>query len=189
MDSLSQLRNMSLESLAGVVGCYPWFGAAQKILCEQMSRLGGAEIGLLQYSDAAMHVTARSRIASLLRKEADYPDADIAALLKKYVKGEPETQNVANSSFKGVGDYFSAEQYEEVKTGGDEWIRNIAAKEAEDTAVEVVPEFGLDYCTETLAQIYVEQGYYEKAKEIYSKLILAYPEKSVYFAALIEKLN
>ena len=29
----------------------------------------------------------------------------------------------------------------------------------------------------------------EQAKEIYSKLILRYPEKSAYFATLIEKLN
>ena len=34
-----------------------------------------------------------------------------------------------------------------------------------------------------------DQGYYEQAKDIYSKLILAYPEKNAYFAALIEKLN
>ena len=43
--------------------------------------------------------------------------------------------------------------------------------------------------TETLAAIYAEQGYYEQAKRIYSKLLLVYPEKNAYFAALIEKLN
>ena len=46
-----------------------------------------------------------------------------------------------------------------------------------------------DFCTETLAQIYAEQGYNEQAKQIYSKLSLRYPEKSVYFASLIEKLD
>ena len=45
------------------------------------------------------------------------------------------------------------------------------------------------FCTETMAQIYAEQGYFEQAKDIYSKLILAYPEKNAYFAALIRKLN
>ena len=46
-----------------------------------------------------------------------------------------------------------------------------------------------DLYTETLAQIYAEQGYYEQAKNIYSKLILAYPEKSAYFASLIQKIE
>ncbi len=47
----------------------------------------------------------------------------------------------------------------------------------------------LGFYTETLAQIYAEQGYYDRAKSIYSKLILAYPEKSAYFATLIQKMN
>ena len=46
-----------------------------------------------------------------------------------------------------------------------------------------------DFCTEALAQIYAEQGYYEQARAIYSQLSLRFPEKSAYFAALIEKLK
>jgi len=43
--------------------------------------------------------------------------------------------------------------------------------------------------TETLATIYADQGNYRKAKEIYQLLILKYPEKSSYFAALIQELD
>ena len=57
------------------------------------------------------------------------------------------------------------------------------------TSVEETPDVEFDMYTETLAGIYLEQGYPEQAKRIYSKLILAYPEKNAYFAALIQKID
>lgn len=50
-----------------------------------------------------------------------------------------------------------------------------AASVAEDSEI----------ATETLAEIYLAQGLPERALEIYYKLSLKYPEKSVYFANLI----
>ena len=59
---------------------------------------------------------------------------------------------------------------------------------SEDISKPFVEEAG-GLVTETLAKIYVNQGYYSKAMDIYEKLSLKFPEKSSYFAAQIEKVK
>ena len=56
----------------------------------------------------------------------------------------------------------------------------------EDLARESVRE-DPELISEELADIYARQGLYAKAKEIYARLSLLYPEKSVYFAEIIDK--
>ncbi len=46
-----------------------------------------------------------------------------------------------------------------------------------------------DLVTETLANIYADQGHYEKAIQAFERLQLKYPEKKIYFAGRIQEIT
>lgn len=186
------IKKLNLDELVGVVNLYPWFGGARVELCERMSRMGGDAWGVAQYADAAMYVGAREKLAGLVRSsgENDWGDADMEQILKSYI-AEPEPVEAVEQRRVHVvgGDFFSQADYDKVRRSDDYVFSRYAAKAKEEKTYDDVKEEEFDLYTETLAQIYAEQGYYEQAKNIYSKLILAYPEKSAYFASLIQKIE
>lgn len=93
------------------------------------------------------------------------------------------------------GDYFSKEDFEELadeeravqmKLGAPASGDDVYPVQQQQEDVQFDP---MDFVTETLAAIYADQGYYEKAIEVYAKLILLYPEKSAYFASLVNEIK
>ncbi|MBO8444623.1 MAG: hypothetical protein IAC23_02860 [Bacteroidetes bacterium] len=187
MEGYIDLKKLSMEELAGVVNLYPWFGAARKELCVRMCRAGGDGWGKVQYADAALYMGSRKMIADIMRSSGspDCSDSEISEILKK-VSNDLNTKKVHVAG----GDYFTQEQYDLVRRQEDSMFSRFAAAAEKPSGEASAPkDDSLVFYTETLAQIYADQGYYDRAIEIYSKLILAYPEKNAYFAALIEKLN
>jgi tetratricopeptide (TPR) repeat protein len=67
-------------------------------------------------------------------------------------------------------------------------VREKSDQPVEDISKQFAEEKG-GFVTETLAKIYINQGYYSKAIDIYEKLSLKFPEKSSYFATQIEKVK
>ncbi len=185
------LKKLNPAELAGVVNLYPWYGAARKELCVRMARSGGDLWGTAQFSDAAFYIPARGIISDILRsgKRVDCSDKDVQELLRSYLDQAAREETTRRNVRVAGGDFFTQAQYDGVREDGDNVFSRFAQQARQDgsTAGDFDPTD--EFCTETLAEIYAEQGYYEQAKRIYSKLSLNFPEKSAYFASLIEKLT
>lgn len=97
------------------------------------------------------------------------------------------------------GDYFTKQDFEELALAGESYselrftpksnLLSSLDKAAGILAADIRPQSpdSDEVLTETLAGIYYSQGFYRRAIDIYKKLILFYPEKNTYFAALIER--
>ncbi|MCZ4243091.1 hypothetical protein [Pedobacter punctiformis] len=121
---------------------------------------GGAEFQQ-QYVEHIFHIQTPFEVADHL---AEYPTAELkdakgAEIIDKFLKEDPT-----------------------IKPPKPEQIdnENKAKKSAEDH---------YDLVSETLAKIYIEQMLYHKAIDTYKKLSLKYPEKSRYFADLIQSIE
>ena len=180
------LKKLTTDELSGVVNIYPWFAAARRELCLRLAQSGEEDGRSLSFKEAALHVPDRRKLVCLLKgkRMPDYSD-----VIQTQEEEQPVEQQTYRRKVKmSGGDFFSQADYANVKEEEDgKLLASLSSHNWEKEEGEVAKDLG--FYTETLAAIYAEQGYYEQAAKIYSQLILAYPEKSAYFASLIEKLK
>lgn len=185
IDTMS-LDSLNLEELSGVVSIYPWFASARVELCRRMAQMGGEESwGEDKYALQALYVPSRKKIYDIIKSAKKKTGTSVP--LSKPTKSTKQIYVIG-------GDYFSAEQYAQARRDDDNifasFISNAIENSTKSTASTYVESTdSTDFCTEELAKVYLEQGYPDKAKQIYSKLSLRIPEKSIYFASLIEKID
>lgn len=161
-------------------------------LIKEYIRLESGSLRQAQRPVAVVRPVAELAEAPGVVRQAHQPD--VAHQPAEAASGQEIYSSSSNASYTrsvrvAGGDFFSPEQYAAVRKDEDNVFANFRTErydEPEGRRWED-PEFG--FCTETLAAIYADQGYFAEAKKIYSRLILRYPEKSAYFASLIEKLQ
>ena len=172
---ISPLASISNTELGSLIERYPWFAAARLEQCRR-----GAGEGRSLFAETAAWAGSLRMLYNMAHglEKAEEQEAPAQAQAQ-----EPLQEPVRRRVRVAGGDFFSQDQYDDVRTESDALISDIAASVGEEAGAPV------PFCTETLGQIYAEQGYTAQAKYIYSQLILRYPEKSAYFAALIDQLD
>ena len=187
------IRSITLDELVGTVNLYPWYGVSRVELCRRMLGMGNS-LSQEQLAAAALFVPNRGLFAEMMRHagKSAYTDKNVKSLLASYMEPAPAEPSQPQHQVRAVsGDYFSQAQYDQVQEGSDKLFPRMAlrvrqeGRDISDESTDIADRFA----TETLARIFVEQGRPDQARRIYSRLILDFPEKSAYFASLIDNLD
>lgn len=195
MEAVS-LKNNTIAELEKLVESYPWFAAARKELFLRMSAMGE------EYRRDALHRTvlyiypdySAFREAYVLSSAAEVDEgvyeetvsvASADAGLSVTVPEAETEEQTAGPERKRIyvvgGDYFMPDDLRDVQGQDLSSLDSSRKSQVSSDSSDFTDEA---FYTETLARIYADQELYDRANEVYEKLILLYPEKSAYFAAL-----
>ncbi|MCR5828380.1 MAG: hypothetical protein K6G53_08185 [Bacteroidales bacterium] len=210
MPQARDIRTLDIHGLEETMEKYPWFAVARAEYFAKMAALdreyirpAARKVGLYVPDRVRLYdrvVLGRIPMRADVRPEEDHRDdapVEIPREAPVEVPAEPAPQPERRRA--PGGDYFSRQDFEELAAAGESYSdlhftpKSNLASSLDRAAViltsekpQQIPDTG-EVCTETLAGIYYSQGFYRRAIDIYKKLILFYPEKNTYFAALIER--
>lgn len=210
------VKTLTLQELEHLLEEYPWFTLARKeyvrrqgIMGEDALRRAAAEAGiyLLSREEFYRQINGRRKFVSKSSgTSVSKPKIEEPAAVQPKVQAEVQSQPAAGKQKYYVvnGDYFDKEDYKQLEDEGlafdtsalafNPVVSAISALQSNTVSEKPVREGAPEaedgtFCTETLAKIYTEQEFYQRAIDIYEKLILLYPKKSAYFATLIEQIK
>ena len=185
---------ISIEELGRILEEFPWFTIARKEYVRRHSKLGDEALDEAA-SEAGIFFLSRKEFLQELRRK-DEPQA------KHGADGRSGAAQETKPSYYIVGgDYFGKEDFSQLEKSGNAFdiaglkynpiASTIGTMDVVKTEnrTEPKPFEPEEPCTETLARIYFDQQLYDRAIELYEKLILLYPEKNTYFANLIQEVK
>lgn len=211
----TDLRDCPVAELEKILESYPWYSVARKELFLKMSAMGEEYRRdalrrnlLFLYPDYGIFREAYVLSSSSSGDEAEIPVEECVYELD-LSSGTPEPapeEDVVYEAQAGVeimddvprrqiyvagGDYFLPEDLKGVQGNDLSSLETVhgPAGTADGGCADGTEFTDAAFYTETLARIYAEQELYDRANEVYEKLILLYPEKNAYFAALIKDIK
>ena len=181
-----------LSSIEQLISIYPWYQGARVELILKLAEIS-KETAREKLRESFSFVPFPEWIAAKIER---------AEVLKRRSEADKVIQSQiqqAKKIFVLGGDYFSREELESVNNNGveNDTSPSLPIEAAKNLERERSAKAGgakreidpLIFYTETLAQIYTQQECWREALDVYSKLILLYPEKSVYFANLVSDIK
>lgn len=122
------------------------------------------------------------------------PEEPIAPKPKRKHRGDELIESIKRKEKKKILDEKKKEQIDIIRAFSKKEIKLATLKEIEgqqkqDDLSEKSTKLNSGLITESYAKILVKQGKIQKAKEIYKKLMVKFPEKNTYFADLIKELE
>lgn len=180
---MRELSELSPAEFDNLLAQYPWFAYARRLFVCKM-----AEMGPEQRSEALRDAVIFFPEPQRLLAEIPVHDVSEEDALSR-TSEQPQKVLVIG------GDYFSKDDFESLGEEGKNVVASFEKELARASQSDGIPpamtdkDFETKYFTETLARVYAQQGFYDKAIEVYEKLILLNPEKSIYFASHIDGLK
>jgi len=197
-----RMNEGSLEEFRVLVSLYPAFQSAWILYLKNLMMLGDPSFAV-ELKRAGIYIQNRKVLYLFLHKksEKEYlevienksltPDSelleiDYAATTSPY-QLDSSDKSVDDELLSDLVESFRRKPDRKQKTLTDNFLEgNPLIKSGEEGETEGREE---EFVSETLANIYARQGYYDKAIEVFEKLSLKYPEKNIYFAGQIEKIK
>ena len=121
-------------------------------------------------------------------------EKEIPKSKKRKVSKDELIESIRRKEKKEILDKKKQEQIDIIKAFSKKEIKLATLKELEgqqkqDDLSEKSTKLNLDLITEAYAKILVKQGKKNRAKEIYKKLMVKFPDKNTYFADLLKELE
>ena len=187
MEKKTDVGEYNAAQLERVLFFYPWYSYARVKMMEKLAE-ADVESAEQKLRESAAYCPDPGRLFALFTEQSVKESENIIDFeaISSVAKETEQTKYVMVGA-----DYFSPE---DLRSAEDEELDNVRIDPAKavDDAGQVPPaaDFDIsDFYTETLARIYAGQGYYDEAVKVCAKLILLYPEKSAYFAALADEIK
>ncbi|MCL1973662.1 MAG: hypothetical protein FWG54_02460 [Bacteroidetes bacterium] len=187
---------------------YPWCAIGHKLLFAALCAQGNEayvthlpKTAVYVYNRSELYAMAQTSPLESLPVQIPVPEP-VETLLELAPDPAPEAlsksleQRVAVAE-KG-GDYFNSADFNVMPLDENNPIDRFIILKPKMPKAQLLPQNDRvslldvsddDFMTETWAKIYVDQSLYQLAREAYKKLILLYPKKSDYFAALIQEIK